>query len=246
MATRRKQQQAPPSEIARRRAERRNAGGRRSDARWEDVLAAAGEVFRRVGYAQATLEDVAHEVGISRATLYYYVGTKEELLVALLKDPIAQVTVSLEEVAARDIPAREKLAATLREYVRLLDEHPALFIFLSENLHTVMSGPEADEIRANADRYGRILASVVADGMRAGEFRNDIRPQVAVLGIVGMFNWMHRWFQPAGSRSLPAIGEDFVTMSLAALAPPPESHTAGARSARRAPRRSASGSDATR
>jgi AcrR family transcriptional regulator len=220
VASRRKAQGEPPSEIARRRAERREAGGRRSDQRWDDVLAAAAEVFRRMGYAQARLEDVAQEVGISRATLYYYVGTKEELLVALLEDPIAQVTASLKKVASQKLPASEKLASSLREYLHLLEEHPTLFIFLSENIHKVMSGPEADEIRANADSYGRVLTKIVADGMKAGEFRDDIRPQVAVLGIIGMFNWMHRWYVPSGKESLSAIGEDFVTMSLAALEPP--------------------------
>jgi TetR/AcrR family transcriptional regulator, cholesterol catabolism regulator len=218
--TKRKQEEEPPSEIGRRRAERREAEGRRSDERWQDVLAAAAEVFRRLGYSQARLEDVAQEVGISRATLYYYVGTKEELLVALLEDPIAAVTASLKKVAAEDIPAEEKLVASLREYLHLLEENPTLFIFLSENIHKVMSGPEADEIRANADSYGRVLTKIVSEGMKSGEFRDDIRPQVAVLGIIGMFNWMHRWYVPSGKESLSAIGEDFVTMSLAALQPP--------------------------
>ena len=220
MPTKRKQEQEPPSEIGRRRAERREAEGRRSDERWQDVLAAAAEVFRRLGYSQARLEDVAQEVGISRATLYYYVGTKEELLVALLEDPIAAVTASLKKVAAEEIPAEEKLVASLREYLHLLEEHPTLFIFLSENIHKVMSGPEAEEIRANADSYGRVLTKIVSEGMKSGEFRDDIRPQVAVLGIIGMFNWMHRWYVPSGKESLSAIGEDFVTMSLAALQPP--------------------------
>ncbi|MCW2982310.1 MAG: Transcriptional regulator, TetR family [Solirubrobacterales bacterium] len=220
MPTKRKQEEEPPSEIGRRRAERREAEGRRSDERWQDVLTAAAEVFRRLGYSQARLEDVAQEVGISRATLYYYVGTKEELLVALLEDPIAAVTASLKKVAAEKIPAEEKLVASLREYLHLLEEHPTLFIFLSENIHKVMSGPEADEIRANADSYGRVLTKIVSEGMKSGEFRDDIRPQVAVLGIIGMFNWMHRWYVPSGKESLSAIGEDFVTMSLAALQPP--------------------------
>lgn len=184
------------------------------------MLVAAAEVFRRMGYSQARLEDVAQEVGISRATLYYYVGTKEELLVALLEDPIAEVTAGLKKVAAQDLPASEKLAGALREYLHLLEEHPTLFIFLSENIHNVMSGPEADEIRANADSYGRVLTKIVTDGQKSGEFRADIRPQVAVLGIIGMFNWMHRWYVPSGKESLSAIGEDFVTMSLAALQPP--------------------------
>lgn len=184
------------------------------------MLAAATAVFRRMGYSQATLEDIAREVGINRATLYYYVGTKEELLVALLNGPIMTVRERLEEVASRELTASEQLAATLREYVKTLDEHPELFIFLSENVHNVMSGPEAEQLRENADRYGRTLTSVIAAGQRDGEFRSDIDPQTAVMGIIGMFNWLHRWYRPAGSRTLIEIGEDLVAMALSALEPP--------------------------
>jgi TetR/AcrR family transcriptional regulator, cholesterol catabolism regulator len=213
---------APSSNIARRRLERRAADGRRSDERWAAILAAATVVFRELGYEKATLENIAAEVGINRATLYYYVGTKEELLVALLTEPIETVRTRLEEYAAGDMPAPEKLAAALSSYVRTLDEHPELFIFLSENVHAVMSGPEADALRANADRYGYVLTQVIRDGAAAGEFRSDVDPQVAVLAILGMFNWMHRWYRPGGRRSLLEIGEEIVQLSLAALEPRPE------------------------
>jgi AcrR family transcriptional regulator len=183
------------------------------------VLAAASHVFADVGYEKATLEDVAREVGINRATLYYYVGTKEELLVSLLTEPIATVTSRLEEDAGRDAPADEKLAAALRGYVKTLDEHPELFIFLSENVHTAMTGPDAEELVSEADRYGRILTGVIRDGQKAGVFRQDVDPQTSVLAILGMFNWMHRWYRPDGRRSLIEIGEDLIRLSLAALEP---------------------------
>lgn len=199
--------------------ERRQASGRRSDARWEEVLAGAGRVFGRLGYGQSTLEDVAAEVGISRATLYYYVGTKEELLVGLLHNPIETMRIRLEEVAAQPDSAPERLASALREYVRTMAELPELFIFLSENVHQVMTGPEADHIRDNADRYGRSLATVIQTGAKAGEFRTDIDPSTAVLGIIGMFNWMHRWYNPNGDRSLADFGEVFIEMALSSLAP---------------------------
>jgi AcrR family transcriptional regulator len=209
----------PESDIARRRLERRQAVGRRSDVRWAEILAGAGRVFARLGYGQSTLEDVAGEVGISRATLYYYVGTKEELLVGLLHDPIQTMRTRLEEVAELPLPAPERLAAALREYVRTMAELPELFVFLSENVHQVMTGPEADHIRDNADRYGRTLADVIRSGAKAGEFRTDIDPSVAVLGIIGMFNWIHRWYNPEGERSLEDFGEDFIEMALSSLAP---------------------------
>ena len=209
----------PSSDIARRRKERHAAGGRRSDGRWQDVLSAATVVFGRVGYERATLEDVAREVGINRATVYYYVGTKEELLVALLQSPITQLRERLDEIAARPLSATEKLTEALRDYVVMLDAHPELFVFLGENVHKVMSGPEADEIRLDADRYGRVLAGVIAGGAEAGDFRSDVPPQVAVMAILGMFNWMHRWYRPDGDRTLHELGEDLTRMAIAGLQP---------------------------
>ncbi|MFG1924726.1 TetR/AcrR family transcriptional regulator [Cryptosporangium sp. NPDC048952] len=212
---------APASEIARRRAERREATGRRSDARWSEIRAGAARVFGTLGFAQSTLEDVAAEVGLNRATLYYYVGTKEELLVALLDEPISTLRVALEEVAALPIPAREKLERALGEYARAMATKPELLVFQGENVHQVMSGPEAERIRENADRYGKVLAEVIAEGARSGDFRADIDPAVAVLGILGMFNWMHRWYNPAGPRTLESFGEDFTTMAVSGLTPRP-------------------------
>lgn len=210
----------PDSDIARRRLERRQAGGRRSDARWAEILAGAGRVFARLGYGQSTLEDVGNEVGVSRATLYYYVGTKEDLLVGLLWEPLETLRVRMEEVAQLEAPAPRRLEESLREYVRTMAELPELFVFLSENVHQAMSGPAADRIRDNADRCGRVLADVIRSGAEAGDFRRDIDPAVAVMGIIGMFNWMHRWYRPERERTLQEIGEDFIAMSLSSLVPP--------------------------
>lgn len=206
------------SEIAKRRERRRSASGRRSDTRWQEILAGAARAFTSLGYNRATLEDVAAEVGVNRATLYYYVGTKEELLVALLHDPIEQMRIRLEQIAAGSEPAADRLAAALRAYGEAMERTPELFIFLNANLHQVMTGAEADDIRDNADRYGRVLTGLIKDGADAGEFRRDIEPQIAVLGIIGMFNWIHRWYDPNGRRKLTDFTDAFVEMALSSLA----------------------------
>jgi TetR/AcrR family transcriptional regulator, cholesterol catabolism regulator len=209
----------PASDIARRRTERRLASGRKSDARWQQIVDGAAKVFQRLGYAQATLEDVAVEVGINRATLYYYVGTKEELLVSLLHKPIEGMRAGLEAIVAEGRPARETLERGLRAYVAAMADSPELFVFLGENIHKVMSGREASDIQHNADAYGRILAGVIAKGAKAGEFRRDVDPQLAMLGIIGMFNWTYRWFDPAGRKTLPEVGDVFIDLALSSLTP---------------------------
>lgn len=219
MATARTSGARPPSDIARRRMERRLASGRKSDERWRQVLEGAARVFQRLGYSQTTLEDVANEVGINRATLYYYVGTKEELLVSLLHRPIQAIREQLEEIVASDMSASDKLTAALRAYVQAMEERPELFIFVDENIHKVMNGPEANDIQQNADRWGRLLAGVIADGQRTGEFRSDVKPQLATLAISGMVNWTYRWYNPQGPMPLSKIGEVFIDLALSMLRP---------------------------
>jgi AcrR family transcriptional regulator len=210
-----------PSEISVRRERRRDSTGRRSDTRWQQILAGSARAFAEFGYAQATLEDVAAQVGINRATLYYYVGTKEELLVALLREPIQQMRATLEQIVAGPEPAPERLAKALGAYASSMIQTPELFIFLKENVHEVMAGPEADEIRANADRYGRCLSELVADGVSRGEFRADLEPLIAVLGIIGMFNWIHRWYDPKGPRPLSDFTDAFIDMALRSVVSDP-------------------------
>src|SRR4051812_37237683 len=108
------------SGLAERRAARRRSP-RRSDERWEEIRAAATRVFRRMGYASATLEDVAVEVGMNRATLYYYVGTKAELLIEILGDPIFKMTGDLEQIRGMDVPAAERVRLAIEQHMRALD-----------------------------------------------------------------------------------------------------------------------------
>ncbi len=207
-----------PSDNARRRQERRNADRRASGERWQTILKGAAEVFRREGYARARLEDVAVEVGINRASLYYYVGTKEELLVALIQEPAYTMTRHCRAARDSDAPAEEKLRRALRSYIEDLASYPEIFLLFNESQH-IATIPEATGIVANADAYGKTLLAIVEEGVASGVFRSDLDPRLVMLGILGMHNWIHRWYVPGGRNTLNEIGDAFAAMVLAGLRP---------------------------
>lgn len=206
------------SDNARRRHERRNADRRASGERWQTILKGAAEVFRRDGFARARLEDVAAEVGINRASLYYYVGTKEELLVALIEQPAYTMTRRCREALESDAPADEKLRRALRAYIEDLANYPEVFLLFSESQY-LATLPEAKDIVANADAYGKTLLAIVEEGVASGVFRRDLDPRLVMLGILGMHNWIHRWYVPGGRNTLAEIGDAFAAMTLAGLRP---------------------------
>lgn len=204
------------SGMARRRAGRREAESRHSEERWTTILAAASRVFRRLGYQQATLEDVAQEVGINRATLYYYVADKAELLVAILDEPVHKMTSDLREIV-RTGSAEHRLRLAIQSHMRALDEnYPELFVFLAENMHLLTIGDSRD-ITKNAREYGALMTSIIEDGVASGEFRDDLDPRIVMFGIVGMMNWSHRWYSPTGQHSLRSIAKEWEELVLDGL-----------------------------
>jgi TetR/AcrR family transcriptional regulator, cholesterol catabolism regulator len=206
------------SDNAKRRAERRTADRRASNERWRSILGGAAEVFRRESFGRARLEDVAAEVGINRASLYYYVGTKEELLIALIEEPAREMTRHCREALESDGPSDLKLRRALHHYVDDLQNHPELFLLFSES-HHIAAIPGTEGIVSNAEDYGQTLLAIIEEGVDGGAFRSDLDPRLVMLGILGMHNWIHRWYVPGGRRSLTEIGDVFAEMILSGLRP---------------------------
>ena len=63
---------------------------RRKEARPGEIVDAALEVFAEKGFAAAKLDDIARRAGISKATLYLYFETKEEIFRAVARAAVAR------------------------------------------------------------------------------------------------------------------------------------------------------------
>ena len=64
---------------------------RRKDARPQELLAAAIDLFVERGFAATRLEDVARRAGVSKGTLYLYYANKEDLFKAVVRESIVPV-----------------------------------------------------------------------------------------------------------------------------------------------------------
>ncbi|MFL6656903.1 MAG: TetR/AcrR family transcriptional regulator [Massilia sp.] len=71
---------------------------RRKDARPQELLAAALDLFVERGYASTRLEDVARRAGVSKGTLYLYFTNKEELFKAVVRENIVPALGEAEDI----------------------------------------------------------------------------------------------------------------------------------------------------
>jgi len=96
---------------------------RSSEARKEQILAAAILLFGRDGYHRTTMQDVAAEADVSVGLIYQYFKDKEDLLFAAIGDifDVYDREIPLAIAAHRDVLAQFR--AAIHAYCRIVDEH---------------------------------------------------------------------------------------------------------------------------
>jgi AcrR family transcriptional regulator len=146
---------------------------RRKDARPEEIIAAALEVFTDRGFAATKLEDVARRAGVTKGTIYLYFANKEALFKALIRETIVPVIAKGEEVAKTFTgSARDLFERLVREYWRLVGETPLVGI---PKLMMAEAGNFPELARFYYEevvtRGHRLMAGVLQRGIKSGEFR---------------------------------------------------------------------------
>jgi AcrR family transcriptional regulator len=186
-------------------------------SRWSEILAAAGEEFRDRGYENATLEGIGARVGILKGSIYNYVASKEELLLAVVEQPAKQLLAELERLQA---DTGETVAVRLRELIRMQvrifgDFYPAAFVYLQHIGR--MSASRFDEFRDMDARYMAAVESLVAEGARTGEFSLAADPRTVARALVGMLDWMQHWFVPRGEEADRELADRLFAIALGGL-----------------------------
>lgn len=176
------------------RKERASYGAKR-----EKIVKAAGSVLKQYGLGGTTVEAIAKEAGLGRATIYYYFADKGAIFGEAIHGGLADMVAALEEVAASGDSPEVRLRSSMRVVMQAFEQHyPQLHIFFTEDSASVIDGELHTEIVAAGRRYEDLLGVVVRDGIKQGVFQTSLPPKVVAKTVAGMLNWTSRWFVPGG------------------------------------------------
>lgn len=92
----------------------------RQEARREEFLLAASEVFLKAGFSGANVDDVVAKVGGSKRTLYGYFGNKEELFSAAIRNISLRAMANLVDESVRRATLHETLLEIGNRYLRVI------------------------------------------------------------------------------------------------------------------------------
>ncbi|QRP42838.1 TetR/AcrR family transcriptional regulator [Amycolatopsis sp. FDAARGOS 1241] len=206
----------PKSGIDARRQAALKEGSAAYLARREEIIRAAADVFRQQGYEGATLLDVAKSLGTDRASLYYYIGSKEELLQEIVRNAIQNVLEAAETIKRSRAGAPEKIKALITSMVdNYVENYPYMSIYTQDLGRIARQESDwATDVIDRTRRYEAVVRAVLAKGQKDGTVRSDVPVDLIALSLFGMINWMHRWHRPDFKFSADQIADSFTKIYL--------------------------------
>jgi len=181
------------------------AADARRETRREEILRAAQDLFHQRGYANTSLDDIARAVGIKREGLYYYFPNRTQILIEIIKPLGLQLRDRVKEILNSAGSPQEKIRQTVENHLMRFENRFAESKitlrddYFSENeLVLAEMGPIWDE-------YERLWIAIIVEGQEQGVFDGSLDPRLAHLGILGLCNWVARWYVPNQSLPVPEL-----------------------------------------
>ncbi len=147
------------------------------DKRREEILDKALDVFVEEGYKDTTFQKIAERCGITRTILYLYFSNKREIFSASIKRLMGRMEARVREIAgSQDLRSVDKLIAIGEMVVgECAAESKLLSVILDYLLKLKLSGGDPDErVRRRTIRMRHILALIIIEGKKQGEFSSRI------------------------------------------------------------------------
>ncbi|KRB09184.1 MULTISPECIES: TetR/AcrR family transcriptional regulator [Achromobacter] len=183
----------------------------------ERILEEAAKLFARSGYDGSSISDLAAAIGVSKAAIYHYYPTKQDIYDAI----ILQVLEGLTQTVGRDVAGAVGGVARLRAFMvghaRYFEQHHAQFVTMLIG-YSGMALSEREDAARLRDSYEKLLRDVIAQGVADGAFR---ALDVAATGraVLSMLNWMVRWYKPGQGDSAETIADGYFDLLVGGMRP---------------------------
>lgn len=183
----------------------------------ERILDAAIARFMQTGYAGTSLAVIASDVGVSTPALYWHFRSKDEIYYSALKELLGRFVTYVSSATRSDEPV-ERLSEIVRAHVTWqLEQADLASVFASSvgmrDLVGQLPAEQQAELKALERTYLETVRRTLAAGRDSGDFDfGDLG--VTSFAIITMCEFVHSWYNPAGSLRIDAVAASLVTAAL--------------------------------
>jgi AcrR family transcriptional regulator len=189
----------------------------RRENRRDEILRAAQDLFHRQGYANTSLDDIARAVGIKREGVYYYFPNRTQILITIIKPLGLQLRDRVREILESDATPEEKICQTVENHLMRFENRFAESKITLRDDYFAENEDVLAEMQPIWDEYEKLWIGIIREGQEKGVFDPTLDPRLAHLGILGLCNWVARWYKPGSSLPVPDLIAMYNRMVLRSL-----------------------------
>lgn len=182
----------------------------------EDILRSASLVISRNGYQNATMEDIAAELLMTKGALYYYFKNKEEILYSCHDLILSAAMEQVEAIYQEELSSMDKMKKAIKTHLDIAIREKEVFNLIVKPEH-LFSEENIEEIIEKRDQYARIFDRIIAEGVKRGEFTVSDKKMARMI-ILGATNWVQVWYSPEGKFKKEKIEDIYAEYFLKMLA----------------------------
>ena len=180
------------------------------------ILEVSAQLFGHRGVDGTSITDIAEQVHLSKATIYHYFVSKDEIYFEIVMSTLERLVASLQAAVSSAEAPDDQLRSYMRAYARFLEENFWAFTTMSIGF----GGIQRDNQRSRAIQLRKqareILRDIIRSGAKTGAFRKTDVSTTSV-AILSMLNWMLRWYNHRGPKRAIQFAADFADLTIQGL-----------------------------
>jgi AcrR family transcriptional regulator len=193
-------------------------------ARRETIVDTSARLIARQGYHATGITELCDANGLGKGALYYYIGSKEELLAAIHDRVMDEVMRGADRVAETGGSPSVQLAMLGDELLDVIHRYPDhVWVFLHE--FPALTGKRAATFRRRRRVYERRVEGVLEAGISSGDFR-DLDPWLTARAWLGMHNYTYLWLRPGQRLSARDVAKPFAEIFTRGVQSAPQGRSA--------------------
>ena len=189
-----------------------------TDGRGSEVYRTAAAIILQKGYDATSVSDIANALGITKAGLYHYIHGKTQLLFDIMQYGLDELEREVAKPAMKIGDAEARLRFMIGTHARIVTRgHGAVTILVDEA--RALTPAQNRQITRRKRKYFDFLRATLGELKSQGKLR-EVDITVAAFSLLGVINWVSRWYQPDGALDENQIAEQIVDIAFNGLTRP--------------------------
>ncbi|QIG80790.1 TetR/AcrR family transcriptional regulator [Stakelama tenebrarum] len=186
------------------------------ESKREAVLLAAVRMFNAHGFHATSLDDVAASLGVSKPTIYHYLGNKDQVLFECVRRGMNELREAADRAHATDGTGLDRLRMFLNLYAQISMTEFGRCV--NRTMDEALTPESARRFRALKREVDLAMRALIEEGI-ADESIAPCDVRMTAFTLAGALNWPARWYRPEGEDQPEAIAATMVDVLTNGLAP---------------------------